>query len=211
MSAIRGMDRAQLRVQWGLQAVLVGVLAVGLVLPDVSVIVNSVVALAVTALPALIERDRQVVLAPLLTLWISGAATLHALGMVVLYDAIPWWDVLTHLVSGALVAGVGYALVRTLEEYTDSVRLTPPLLGVFVVLFTVAAGVLWEVIEMGGREIARYFDWEPILTVYGLEDTMLDLIVDAVAGVVVAVAGGPFLEGTVHRLVASLRRGEPDS
>jgi len=211
MSAIRGMDRAQLRVQWGLQAVLVGVLIVGLVLPDVSVVVNSLVALAVTALPALLERDRQVVLAPLVTLWISGAATLHALGMVVLYETIPWWDTLTHLVSGALVAGVAYALVRTLEEYTDSVRLTPPLLGVFVVLFTVAAGVLWEVLEMGGREIARYFGWEPILTVYGLEDTMLDLIVDAIAGVLVAVAGGPFLEGSVDRLVAGLRRRDPDS
>ncbi|MEF8776611.1 MAG: hypothetical protein V5A43_08945 [Haloarculaceae archaeon] len=209
MLAPRGMDRTQLRVQHALQGVLVAVLIVGFLLPNVSVIVNAVGGLAITILPALLERDRGVVLAPGLTLWIAGAAALHALGMIVFYDAIPWWDVLTHLVSGALVAGVGYALVRTLEEYTNSLRLTPPLLALFVVLFTVAAGVLWEVMEMAGREIARYVEWRPVLIVYGLEDTMLDLVVDAIAGVLVALAGAPILEGWVDRLVVSLRRNDP--
>lgn len=211
MPAALGVDRTQLRIQHALQGILVGVLIVGFLLPNVGVIVNAVVALAVTALPALFERDREEVLAPGLTIWIASAATLHALGMVVLYEAVPWWDTLTHLVSGALVAGVGYALVRTLDEYADSVRLTPPLVGLFVVLFTVAAGVLWEVMEMGGREIARYVGWEPVLIVYGIEDTMVDLVVDGVAGVLVAVAGAPFLEGWVDRLVASLRRKDPDT
>ena len=208
MRRLDGLNRGQLRIQWTLQGVLVGVLVVGLALRNVSVVVNAVVALSVTVLPAILERDHEVTLSPGLTLWISGAVTLHALGMVVLYNTIPWWDHLTHLVSGALVAGVGYALVRTIDEYTDAVRLSPTFVGVFVVLFTLAAGVLWEVLEMGGREIARAFGWEPILVVYGIHDTMLDLIVDGVAGVVVAVAGAPFLEGWVDRFLARLRRVE---
>lgn len=193
-------------LQLGLRAVLVVILGVGLAVPNVSVTVNAGLALVVTFLPAALQRDRSVRLSPAIALWLTTAVTLHALGMLVLYESVPWWDHLTHLVSGALVAGVGFALVRSFDDHSDAVSFPPQFVGLFVVLFTIAAGVLWEVLELVGRELARSFDMDPVLIVYGLEDTMMDLIVDALAGVLVAVLGSTVLGRRLDALVERVRR-----
>ena len=189
-----------------LRGVIAGVLAAGLLLPNVSVAVNAALALAVTALPAVLRRDHQVHLGTGPTLWLTTTVTLHAVGMAVLYDAVFWWDHLTHLVSGALVAGVGYAVVRALDQHTERIHLPGAFLGLYVVVFTLAAGVVWELIEMVGREAARAGGMDPILVVYGVEDTVLDLVFDAAGGVVVAVAGTDYFEPTRAAILARLNR-----
>ena len=184
-------------VHHSLQGVIGAVLAAGLLLGSISVAVNAVLALGVTALPTVLRRDFGIYLAPPLTLWITGSVALHAVGMIALYDRVWWWDHLTHFVSAALVAGVGYAVTVTLDEHTDAIHFPPPFLAVYIFLFTVAAGVFWELLEMLGREFARTYGFEAVLVVYGLEDTMLDLIFDMAGAVVVALAGGE----SVGRLV----------
>ena len=193
-------------VHRSLQATVLGVLVVGVGLGNVSVVVNAGLALAVMGLPAVLARDFGVQLAPRLTAWIGGAVTIHALGMVVLYEQVWWWDHLTHLVSATLVAGIGYAVTRSLDEHSDAVSFPRPFLAVYVLLFTLAAGVAWELAEMVGREAARTLGMEPILVVYGLEDTMLDLVFDFAGGVVVAVGGSDALAGLVTGLRDEGRR-----
>lgn len=173
-----------------LQVVILAVLVGGLALQHLGIIVNAVVALGATALPTVLRRDFDIYLSPLLTLWISGAVTLHAIGMFGLYDNVWWWDHLTHFVSAAMVAGTGYALTVTLDEHSDAVHFPRSFLTVYVFLFTAAAGVFWELIEMVGRELARTFGFEAVLVVYGLEDTMMDLIFNMAGAVVVAVVAG---------------------
>lgn len=185
------------RVHRLLQATILGVLAVGVAAGNASVVVNAGLSLAVTALPPLLERDAGVHLAPRLTLWIAAAVAIHSLGMVVLYDRIWWWDHLAHLVSATLVAGAGYAVTRALDEHSAAVSFPRPFLAVYVLLFTIAAGVTWELAEMLGREAARSLGMEPILVVYGLEDTMLDLVFDVAGGAVVAVGGSDAFAGTI--------------
>jgi len=63
-------------------------LAVGLLTLNTSVVVNASLALAVTALPAVLERDYRIPLDAGLTLWITSAVFLHTLGMYGLYDGI---------------------------------------------------------------------------------------------------------------------------
>lgn len=190
----------------GLRASIVAVLVAGVVARNVSVILNAGIALGVTTLPALLERDLDVRLGVGMTVWITAALALHSVGMVALYDTIPWWDHLTHLVSGTLVAGVGYATVRALDEHSDRIVMPGMYLGLFVVLFTMAGGVVWELLEHGGREVARSLDMAPILNIYGIEDTIMDLLFDGLGGLVVALLGGPYLEGTTARLSARLGR-----
>ena len=189
-----------------LQGVILAVLLTGLALPNVSVAVNATLALAVTLLPALLRRDHAVHLGTGLTLWITATVAFHALGMVLLYEAVAWWDHLTHLLSGILIAGVGYATVRALDEHTERIHLPPAVLGVFVVVFTLAAGVLWELFEMGGREVARAAGMEPILVVYGVDDTVLDLVFDGLGGLVVALGGTAYFEETRAAILARLDR-----
>jgi len=181
-----------------MQGVIAGTLLFGLGIQSISVVVNAGLSLAVTALPTVLERDYDIYLSPWLTLWIAGSVTLHVIGMMALYEQVWWWDHLTHFVSAALVAAVGYAVTVTLDRHTDAVHFPRPFLAVYIFIFTLSAGVVWELLELVGRELAVTFGFGPVLVVYGLEDTMMDLFVDMLGALAVAVGGG----GGLARLVA---------
>jgi len=175
------------RIVLVLQVALVVVLLAGIVLRNASVVVNATFSLSVTLLPALLARDFGVHFDPWLVLWITVAALLHSLGMVGVYESVWWWDHLTHAFSAALVAAVGYAIVVAIDRHSESVRFPPAFLWVFVFLSTVAVGVVWETMEFLTRELARAAGLQPVLIVYGIEDTILDLVFDCVGAILAAV------------------------
>lgn len=180
------------------------VLLVGLGTGNASVVINATVALLVTALPAVLERDYRIPLAPSLTFWLSAAVLLHAVGMLGPYRALWWWDHVTHTLSAGVVASVGYATARALDVHSDAVYFTPRFMTVFVLLFTVALGVAWEVVEFGARAVGEAFGYGPILVQYGFEDTIVDLVFDAVGALAVALFGTDGLSDVVDALVRRL-------
>jgi hypothetical protein len=189
-------ERRQRRLARLLQVTLVGLLFVGFERASAGVIVNAGVALAITWLPAVLERDYGVTLSPGLVLWLTGAVFLHALGTAGLpgaerniYVTVWWWDHLTHALSSSVVAAAGYTTVLAADRHADGVDLSPRFVAVFVLLFVVAFGVVWEVIEFGLGEAAGLTGGRPVLLQYGLGDTMLDLVFDMLGGLVVAVWG----------------------
>jgi hypothetical protein len=204
--------RTQHALVWLMEAGLVGMLLVGLWLRHPGIVVNTGVALLVAQLPPILQRDYGIPMDLGLTLWITGAVFLHALGTIplpvwlvdvvaappadaryaTLYASEGWWDHLTHGLSASVVAGVGYATARALDEYADGVRFPDRFIFVYIVLFVVAFGVLWEVLEFGLSEAAAALGGGSVLTQYGLSDTMLDLVFDTVGAVVVG------LWGTAH-------------
>jgi hypothetical protein len=99
-----------------------------------------------------------------------------------------------------LVAAVGYAATRAVDEYSDAVYLPRRFLFVFILTFTLAAGVFWEVLEFFIRLGADFFGAEAILVQYGLGDTMLDLVFDTVGALIVALFGTETLSGVVDAL-----------
>ncbi|WP_458207056.1 hypothetical protein [Haladaptatus sp. NG-SE-30] len=197
--------RPQMLVR-GMQLAIVCVIAIGVASRNVGVLVNGVFALGVTFLPAVLRRDYRISLGPALTLWITAAVFLHAIGMLGLYDVVWWWDHLTHTLSATLVAGVGYATARAFDEHSDAVYFPPRFIFVYVLLFTLAFGVVWEVLEFVAREFARAAGMKPVLIQYGLEDTIVDLIFDAAGAILVALFGSGALSGTIETLVARLKR-----
>jgi hypothetical protein len=196
----------QRRLHRGMQTTILLILVAGVVNRNLSVVVNAAFALGVTLLPSFLARDFDVRLGSGLELIITFAVLLHSLGMIGLYDHIWWWDHLTHVLSGALVASVGYATARAFDDYSDAVTFPREFLAIYVFLFTVAVGVLWELVEQVGREIAIAWGFDPILVVYGLEDTMWDLVFDMIGAVVVALFARRELEGTVTALRRVLER-----
>jgi hypothetical protein len=172
-----------------LQAGIAVVLAFGVWTGNPSVVVNGALALGVTFLPAVLERDYRIAASPWLVAFIATAVFLHTLGMVGLYDGLWWFDHLTHTLSASIVAGVGYAAVRAIDEYSDAVRLSPRFLFVFVLVVTLALGVFWEVLEFALRVLARSLGMAPVLVQYGLADTLADLVFDLLGGLVVALFG----------------------
>ncbi|WP_368409310.1 hypothetical protein [Halomarina litorea] len=192
---------------------LVAILAAGIWLGNTGIIVNAGIALLVAQLPPILERDYHIPMDVGVTLWITTAVFLHALGTVplpawfvefvgaapegvayaTLYSSGGWWDHLTHSLSASIVAGVGYATARAFDEHSEGVDLPPEFMFVYLLLFVVAFGVLWEVIEFVIGEAAVHFGMGSVLTQYGLADTMLDLVFNLLGGLVVAVWGTAYL------------------
>ncbi len=210
-------DRTQRLATRAMEFALVGIIAIGLERGSVGIVVNASVAFAVTYLPAVLERDYNIPMDPTLVLWITTAVFLHAFGTVGLpgsplspYRSVWWWDHLTHAFSASIVAAVGYTTVRALDNHTTSLRFPSEFLFVFILLFTIAFGVFWEVIEFAIGRFAAMTGSGSVLTQYGLDDTMKDLVFDTLGGVVVALWGAAYLSDVTGALTRKFnaRSGE---
>ncbi|UPV74331.1 hypothetical protein M0R89_17560 [Halorussus limi] len=202
-------ERRQTQVTRAMEVGLVVVLLAGLYRRNVGVVVNSAIALAVTFLPAMLERDYDIPMDAGLTLWITAAVFLHAVGTLGPYQSGMTvmgvaWDNVTHTLSSSLVAAIGYATTRALDEHTEDIYFPPRFTFVFILLFVLAFGVVWEVIEFAVAGAASIIGSDSVLTQYGLEDTIRDLMFDTVGGVLVAVWGTAYLSDVVGALTDRL-------
>lgn len=187
--------------------VLFGLVLVGVYGGSPGIVVNAAVGVVVTYLPGWLERDYGVPVDAGLSLWITGAVFLHAVGVAGLpgseqnlYRGLWWWDHLTHALSSSVVAAVGYTVVRAVDEHSDDVHVPDRLLFVFVLVFVAAFGVVWEVIEFAIGGLAATLGGEPILTQFGLHDTMLDLLFDLIGGLLAGLYGTAHLTDVVGYL-----------
>lgn len=171
-----------------LQLVLVGIVGYSLVTLEGKLFVNSAVPLALTFLPAVARRKYGYPMHAGLALLISLAATFHAVGALGPYNATDWYDTVTHALSSTLVAGVGYAVAHGLELHTDRVSFSPRFRGAFIVLFVLAIGVLWELLEFTSG-LAIGLVGEPVLAQYGVDDIVKDLVFNTVGALLVALWG----------------------
>lgn len=207
-------ERRQRQASWVMELLLVGILFIGVDRGSATVVVNALVALAVTQLPPLLERNYEIPMDPALTLWVTAAAFFHALGVVgppgggtqTFYGSIPWWDHFTHALSASVVAAAGYATVRALDTHTEGIDLPGRFVFVFLLLFVMAFGVAWEVLEFTLGEGARFVGNRSLLTQYGLEDSMMDLLFDLLGAIIVAVWGSAYLTDFSNAIGQALSR-----
>jgi hypothetical protein len=196
-------ERRQHHLSRGMQLTLFGLLFVALERQSPNLLVTVTIGLAVTFLPAILERDLEIPMDAGLTLWITTAAFLHTIGVAgipgtraPLYNAIPFYDHITHALSASVVAGVGYATVRAVDEHSPGMHLPERFTFVFILVFVVAFGVVWELIEFGVDIVGTATGVGATgFTQHGLEDTLLDLVFNAIGGVVVAIWGTVYLTG----------------
>jgi uncharacterized protein (DUF697 family) len=201
-------ERRQRQLVRAMEFVLVGLLFVALDHRNVGGVVTAAVALGVTKLPSVLERDYRLELDAGLTLWLTTAVFLHTIGVVVLpgteivlYNEIPGYDHVTHALSASVVAGVGYATVRAFDDHSDEVDLPRRFTFVFVLLFVLAFGVGWEILEFTIGEVTEALGIAVSgATQHGLEDTMMDIVFNTVGGVVVAAWGHAHLSDVVGEL-----------
>lgn len=121
-------------------------------------------AVTVTLAPP-IRRDRALALA-LLGVMVADMTFGNTLGM---YARLPWLDKALHLAGAALLAAAAFTLLR---------RLSVGLAAVAAALIALGLGAVWELAEYGvDRVLARSTQHAPAMS--ALDDTMLDLAVDA--------------------------------
>lgn len=171
-------------MQAGMLAVVVGGLATG----NDTWVPAAVISLIVTMIPAALRRDLNLVLPPELNFWIVLALFLHVVGgFSNFYNNVPGWDHLTHMLSASLIGGIAFVLVVIVDKYVTSIYLPPRFLALFIVLLTMAVGVIWEIMEFANDSLFH------TQLQYGLDDSMRDLFFDGVAGFVVAFIGARYL------------------
>jgi len=105
------------------------------------------------------------------------------------YERFWWWDELLHLTSGLLLGMLGLCLVWVLNfnERID-LELSRRFICLFAFVFAVAIGAIWEIFEYG---MDKLFSMN--MQKNGLDDTMSDLMVDAIGALTVAVGANAFL------------------
>ena len=205
-------ERRQRQITWAMELVMFGVLLVGLWKRNVPIVVNAGVALAIAQIVPLLERDYGIPLDAGLTLWITSAVFLHAFGTIGVpggdsfYRTIWWWDHMTHALSSSVVAGVGYATVRAIDEHSERTHLPPRFIFVFILMFVLAYGVFWEIIEFALAEGAALLGTGTVLTQYGLADSLMDLVFNTLGAVVVSVWGTAHLNDVSSYIEKRLER-----
>lgn len=197
-------DRHKAQITRLFQGCLLGFIIVGTIEHNIRITINSIVGLLVTLIPESLEKDYNIAMSPLLVLWIVTAVLLHAIGTLGPYGNIWWWDHLTHTLSASVVAAAGYAAFRALDEHMDDLYLPKRFMFVFLLVFVMAFGVIWEVIEFFATLASQSLGAGEVVVQYGLEDTMKDLMFDAAGAIIVAVFGAAYLTNVIDSLKQKL-------
>lgn len=203
-SLVRGrLDVSEQRIRqfvWAMQLVLGGLLIYGLVIRDITTITNASIALAVTFLPAVFQHNFRLPIEPELAFWLTSAAFLHTLGSAGLYGYIGQWDSLTHSLSASLVAATGYTIVRAIDLHSDDVYFPSRTMVVFILLFVLAIGVVWELVEFALDLAAQRFGFEAVLAQHGVNDTVGDLLFNLAGAIIAAALGATYLTDFSYQL-----------
>ncbi len=107
-----------------------------------------------------------------------------------LFDTTEYWDIIVHFLSGVFFAFVGMFFVKSIsEKRTEDLKLYQ--IFIFLFVFAVALGALWEIYEFCcdlilDLNMQKYADESGVLYVgqKTLVDTMLDIIFNAVGALI---------------------------
>ena len=149
------------------------------------------VAVALTLVPALRARSLDAGIPielelALLSLMLADMTFGNSLG---LYASVSWYDKALHLGDSSLIGMIGFLAIYVFH-LTHRTRFHPWIDGLAILLVTLGVGALWEIAEYGvDRLFGRGTQGSPGLS--AIDDTMFDLMLDAVGGIVGGVLG-PF-------------------
>lgn len=202
----RPSTRNQRRLTRGMQAVLLSLVVYGVVAGQPKAISNGGIALAITFIPAILERNYKLHLDPWLGLWITTAVFLHTLGSAGLYGRLYWWDNLTHAMSATVIAGAGYTVARAIDLHSEEIFVPRRFFFVYIFVVVLSFGVIWELFEFALDIIALTTGVTMPLAQHGLDDTVRDLMFNSVGALLVALFGQAHLTGVAETLRDRLSR-----
>ena len=163
------------------------------------ILIQCCLGLLVTALPSILERKFSLAIPNSMSIayYIFLFCAVYLGEVHNFYYLIPYWDNILHCFSGAMLGALGFTLVKILND-SDRVHvvLSPVFICLFAFCFALAAGAVWEIYEFTGDTIFslnmqkyRLEDGTMLAGSEALEDTMHDLIIDAVGALSVVIVG----------------------
>jgi hypothetical protein len=166
-------------------------------------------------LPGLVSRRTTVYIPPefqlMAIVFVFASLFLGEIGNY--YQRFWWWDILLHGSSGLLMGILGFLLVYVLNSDPNvRLRMSPGFIAVFAFAFAMTVGALWEIFEFAMDSLFGMSMQTPMLgDESGLTDTMIDMIVNAIAALIIAVIGyvymkyesQSFIEKLIEKVIAT--------
>ena len=169
----------------------------------------SILVLALTFLPSLIEKNYKIQL-PIefeLIIIIFMYASLFLGDIKSYYTLFWWWDVILHIGSGIAFGFIGFLILYVLYK-GDKIKAKPSTIAIFSFSFGLAIGTMWEIFEFAIDNILR-----TNLQKSGLVDTMWDLIVNGLGAFVASLIGYFYIKkerrGFFDKLITDFKKENP--
>lgn len=135
------------------------------------------------------------------------------------YDRFWWWDDVLHLMSGVMMAMIGFLLVYFFNARFN-MRINPLFIATFAFTFAITMGVIWEIIEFSfdffiASNMQSWIVPEDAVLMgkeyqgNALRDTMSDLIVACIGAIPVSVAVYLSYANNRHKMLRIMRRTFP--
>jgi hypothetical protein len=176
-------------VIWVLRSIVIATALALFATGDLPYAVFGVAAVALAFIPAWLARSHRARIPAeleLLLLWLIIAdLTIGRLGNV--YDLLPWYDKALHFSDAFLIAMIAFVVVYLLHFVGHSQR-NAWIDAIVILLITLGLGALWEIGEyLADRLLGRATQGSPQMS--PLDDTMFDLMLDGMGGLVAAITG----------------------
>lgn len=171
-------------LSWLMKLSMAGLIPYNIYRGDYLFTVLTVVSVALSIVPSVLQRNYRITLPFELDLLITLSIFLNTFmgeGLN-LYSRVWLYDKVLHVYGSAVIALLAFVITYTFH-YTKRWRLSLPMVGFFTVTFAMAVGGLWEIGEFAVDSLFGK------TTQDGLADTMWDMINDLVGGMVAAVLG----------------------
>lgn len=113
------------------------------------------------------------------------------------YYKIPYWDMILHCFSAAVLGSLGFMIVNFLNNSEKiSIQLSPFFVALFAFSFALTCGTIWEIYEFTadgvlGTNMQKFItaDGTVLIGRGAIVDTMEDFIVDALGALSISIIG----------------------
>lgn len=112
---------------------------------------------------------------------------------------INWWDDMLHIISGFLVAIVGFSVVNSAVKNPNKTLIINPLvIALFVFCFSMTVEIIWELLEytvdtlISSSNMSRTVDSVTLVPYSGLlamRDTMHDILLNVISALTISILG----------------------
>lgn len=137
------------------------------------------------------------------------------------YYAVPHWDTILHTMSGAMLGALGFSMIAIFNNAERiPLNLSPVFIAVFAFCFALALGAVWEIYEFTmdsvfGTNMQKYMldNGTALIGQVALQDTMKDIIVDAIGALVMSTIGYislKYKKGWVEKLMIRFHVKKPE-
>jgi hypothetical protein len=152
------------------------------------------VAVGLSLIPKLVYRKLYVVVPWGVTFLIALTLFLYLAGYSYQWylDLYPYYNMFSRLIGSITVALLGFLALLIMMRVSTNLQFKRWQIFSFIVIFTLAFGVIWEIWEFTMDTLAKAYLTTPFQQ--SNTDTMLDLIIDLAAGMIVAVLGTFYLK-----------------